>query len=101
MGKLERIGFYIGKRYIYKGIRFEYQGQYSGAVICKLLPREGAIVTNYRVYIPDICFDSNGELIVKGDILDGIFRRMQRQLEYAGYTRSIIGIKGAKLVPWL
>ncbi len=48
--------------------------------------------TNQNVWIPIKHLDAEGN-IVPGENLDYVFRKSQRQLELAGVTQAIIGIK--------
>jgi hypothetical protein len=48
--------------------------------------------TNQNVWIPNKHLEPNG-IIIDGMDIDYVFRRAQRQLELAGYTDPIIGIK--------
>lgn len=48
--------------------------------------------TNQNVWIPNKHLDSEGN-IKYGENIDYIFRRSKRQLELAGITQAIIGIK--------
>lgn len=48
--------------------------------------------TNQNVWIPNKHLEPNGT-IKPNENLDYVFRRSQRQLELAGYTQAIIGIK--------
>lgn len=48
--------------------------------------------TNQNVWIPNKHLDETGTLI-DGENIDYVFRKAQRQLEIAGYTGPIVGIK--------
>ncbi|KEF40435.1 hypothetical protein M670_00461 [Schinkia azotoformans MEV2011] len=48
--------------------------------------------TNQNVWIPNKHLTENGT-IIEGENIDYVFRKAQRQLELAGYTNPIIGIK--------
>lgn len=48
--------------------------------------------TNQNVWIPNKHLHDDG-IIIEGENIDYVFRRAQRQLELAGYTNPIIGIK--------
>lgn len=48
--------------------------------------------TNQNVWIPNKHLDSNGT-IKPDENVDYVFRKSQRQLELAGYTQAIPGIK--------
>lgn len=48
--------------------------------------------TNQNVWIPNKHLAHDGS-IIEGENLDYVFRRSQRQLELAGYTEAIPGIK--------
>lgn len=48
--------------------------------------------TNQNVWIPIKHLDSEGN-ILKNENIDYVFRRAQRQLELAGVTQAVIGIK--------
>lgn len=50
--------------------------------------------TNQNVWIPNKHLSDEG-LIMKNDNIDYVFRKAQRQLELAGITQAIIGIKKA------
>jgi len=47
--------------------------------------------TNQNVWIPIKHLDKNGSLL--GDNIDYVFRKAQRQLELAGITDAIVGVK--------
>ncbi|MCD7996505.1 MAG: hypothetical protein LUH21_04645 [Clostridiales bacterium] len=48
--------------------------------------------TNQNVWIPNKHLDSDGNIIA-GEDIDYVFRRSKRQLEIAGITQAISGIK--------
>ena len=48
--------------------------------------------TNQNVWIPNKHLEDDGT-IKQGENIDYVFRRSQRQLEIAGITQAIIGIK--------
>lgn len=48
--------------------------------------------TNQNVWIPIKHLDANGT-ILNNENIDYVFRKAQRQLELAGITQAIIGIK--------
>lgn len=48
--------------------------------------------TNQNVWIPKKHLEDDGT-IKQGENIDYVFRKSQRQLEYAGYKGPIIGIK--------
>lgn len=50
--------------------------------------------TNQNVWIPNKHLSDKGS-ILKGENIDYIFRKAQRQLELAGIKQAIIGIKRA------
>jgi hypothetical protein len=53
--------------------------------------------TNQNVWIPNKHLDEDGT-IRQGENIDYVFRKSQRQLELAGYTEPIIGIKRRSVV---
>lgn len=73
----------------YKGIRLELINRNYKGRLAKRFTLNG---TNQNVWIPNKHLESNGA-IKKGENIDYVFRKSQRQLEIAGYTRAIIGIK--------
>lgn len=48
--------------------------------------------TNQNVWIPNKHLDSEGN-IKNGENIDYVFRKAKRQLELAGITQAIVGIK--------
>lgn len=48
--------------------------------------------TNQNVWIPNKHLDNDGT-IKQGENIDYVFRKAQRQLEIAGITQAIVGIK--------
>lgn len=77
----------------YKGIRLELiQRNYKGRS-AKRFTLGG---TNQNVWIPNKHLEPNGT-IKPGENIDYVFRKAQRQLELAGYTGPIIGIKKRSL----
>ena len=53
--------------------------------------------TNQNVWIPNKHLENNGA-IKEGENIDYVFRKSQRQLELAGYTHPIIGIKRGDVI---
>jgi hypothetical protein len=73
----------------YKGIRLELiQRNYKGYAAKRYMLGG----TNQNVWIPNKHLEADGT-IKQGENLDYVFRKAQRQLELAGYTGPIIGIK--------
>lgn len=73
----------------YKGIRLELiQRNYKG-YNAKRFTLGG---TNQNVWIPNKHLEEDGT-IKPGENIDYVFRKAQRQLELAGYTDPIPGIK--------
>lgn len=73
----------------YKGIRLELiKRNYKG----KAAKRFTLGGTNQNVWIPIKHLEPNGSL-KEGENIDYVFRKEQRQLELAGYTEPIPGIK--------
>lgn len=52
--------------------------------------------TNQNVWIPNKHLEDDGT-IKDGENIDYVFRRSQRQLEIAGITQAIVGIKRASI----
>lgn len=73
----------------YKGIRLELIKRNYQGYAAKRFTLGG---TNQNVWIPNKHLESNGT-IKEGENIDYVFRKAQRQLELAGYTEPIIGIK--------
>lgn len=73
----------------YKGIKLELIKRNYNAHSAKRFTLGG---TNQNVWIPNKHLEPNGK-IKEGENIDYVFRKAQRQLELAGYTDSIIGIK--------
>lgn len=74
----------------YKGIRLQLINRgYSKEQKAKRYTLGG---TNQNVWIPNKHLHEDGT-IVEGVDIDYVFRKAQRQLELAGYTEPIIGIK--------
>ncbi|BEU14739.1 hypothetical protein [Bacillus phage CM1] len=78
----------------YKGIRLQLINREYGDRKAKRFTLGG---TNQNVWIPNKHLEEDGS-IKKGENIDYVFRRSQRQLELAGYTEPIIGIKRKSLV---
>lgn len=81
----------------YKGIRIKLIQRNYRDVKAKryvLIPPAGArgAQTNQNVWIPNKHTEEDGTLKPNQD-LDYVFRKAQNQLNYAGYTGPIIGIK--------
>ncbi|AFQ96380.1 hypothetical protein [Bacillus phage vB_BceM_Bc431v3] len=78
----------------YKGIRLQLINRKYGERKAKRFTLGG---TNQNVWIPNKHLESDGRLKY-GQNIDYVFRQAQRQLELAGYTEPIIGIKRKSLV---
>ncbi|MDE6946049.1 MAG: hypothetical protein K2P14_02570 [Anaeroplasmataceae bacterium] len=78
----------FGKQY-YKGIPLNLVNRKYGDRLAKRFIIND---TNQNVWIPNKHLDSEGN-IKEGENIDYIFRKAQRQLELAGITQAIIGIK--------
>ena len=73
----------------YKGIKLQLIKRNYKGYSAKRFTLNG---TNQNVWIPNKHLDSDGR-IKEGENIDYIFRKAKRQLELAGYTEEIIGIK--------
>lgn len=73
----------------YKGIRLKLIKRNYNGYKAKRFTLGG---TNQNVWIPNKHLTSSGA-IKEGENIDYIFRRAKRQLELAGYTSAIPGIK--------
>ncbi|MDC2867533.1 hypothetical protein [Bacillus sp. BP-3] len=73
----------------YKGIKLQLINRNYKRYSAKRYTLNG---TNQNVWIPNKHLQSNG-LIKENENIDYVFRKAQRQLELAGYTEPIIGIK--------
>lgn len=73
----------------YKGIPLQLIKRNYGNRLAKRFAING---TNQNVWIPNKHLDSDGNIIPGVDI-DYVFRRSKRQLEIAGITQEISGIK--------
>ncbi|WCF11572.1 hypothetical protein NDS46_29950 (plasmid) [Paenibacillus thiaminolyticus] len=73
----------------YKGIRLELIKRHYKGYNAKRFTLNG---TNQNVWIPCRHLNPDGG-IKEGENIDYVFRKAQRQLELAGYTEPIIGIK--------
>jgi hypothetical protein len=78
----------------YKGIRLELIPRNYKECSAKRYTLGG---TNQNVWIPNKHLDTNGSIKVNENI-DYVFRRAQRQLEIAGYTGPIVGIKNHSII---
>ena len=74
----------------YKGIRLQLiERGYGKTMKAKRFTLNG---TNQNVWIPNKHLQPDGTLI-EGENIDYVFRKAQRQMEIAGYTQAIPGIK--------
>lgn len=74
----------------YKGIRLQLiERGYGKTMKAKRFTLNG---TNQNVWIPNKHLQLDGTLI-EGENIDYVFRKAQRQMEIAGYTQAIPGIK--------
>ena len=73
----------------YKGIKLQLIKRNYKGYSAKRFTLNG---TNQNVWIPNKHLDSDGR-IKEGENIDYIFRKAKRQLELAGYTEAIVGIK--------
>lgn len=73
----------------YKGIPIKLIRRKYGNRAAKRFTING---TNQNVWIPNKHLDFNGN-VKTGENIDYIFRKAKRQLELAGITQAIIGIK--------
>ncbi len=73
----------------YKGIRLQLINRNYKGRKAKRFTLGG---TNQNVWIPNKHLDQDGQ-IFDGEDIDYVFRKAQRQLELAGYTEPIPGIK--------
>ncbi|MGP3787179.1 hypothetical protein [Paenibacillus sp. 1A_MP2] len=73
----------------YKGIRLELINRKYEGRAAKRFTLGG---TNQNVWIPNKHLEADGQ-IKEGENIDYVFRKAQRQLELAGYTGPIVGIK--------
>lgn len=78
----------------YKGIRLQLIERGYGKMKAKRFTLNG---TNQNVWIPNKHLQPDGTLI-NGENIDYVFRRARRQLEIAGYTQPIQGIKRKTVV---
>lgn len=73
----------------YKGIRLQLIERGYGNRKAKRFTLNG---TNQNVWIPNKHLHDDGT-IKEGENIDYVFRKAQRQMEIAGYTQAIPGIK--------
>lgn len=73
----------------YKGIRLKLIDRDYNGKAAKRFTLNG---TNQNVWIPKKHLEDNG-MIKQGENVDYVFRKAQRQMELAGYTGAIPGIK--------
>ncbi|QOY37076.1 hypothetical protein AWH56_005390 [Anaerobacillus isosaccharinicus] len=73
----------------YKGIRLELIKRNYKGYLAKRFTLNG---TNQNVWIPNKHLEPNGAL-KEGENIDYVFRKAKRQLEIAGYSQAIVGIK--------
>lgn len=73
----------------YKGIRLELIKRNYKGYSAKRYTLGG---TNQNVWIPNKHLEANGT-IKENENIDYVFRKSHRQLELAGYTDPIVGIK--------
>ncbi len=73
----------------YKGIKLQLINRNYKRFSAKRYTLGG---TNQNVWIPNKHLHSDG-VIKENENIDYVFRKAQRQLELAGYTEPIIGIK--------
>lgn len=77
------------KTQYYKGIPLVLINRKYGNRAAKRFAING---TNQNVWIPNRHLDSEGNIKAKENI-DYVFRKAKRQLELAGITQAIVGIK--------
>ena len=81
----------------YKGIRLQLiERGYGKAMKAKRFTLNG---TNQNVWIPNKHLQPDGTLI-EDENIDYVFRKAQRQMEIAGYTQAIPGIKRKSVTTW-
>lgn len=78
----------------YKGIRLELINRNYKGKIARRFTLGG---TNQNIWIPIKHLEPNGK-IKDDENIDYVFRKAQRQLEIAGYTDPIIGIKRRTII---
>ncbi|MGN7116060.1 hypothetical protein [Lysinibacillus odysseyi] len=81
---------YFAEEQFYRGIRLKLIRRHDYHL--KAAKRFVINGTNQNVWIPNKHLTEYGEILPNQD-LDYVFRRSQRQMELAGYTQAIPGIK--------
>lgn len=80
---------------VYAGIRIKLIDRGYGKALAKryvIAPFKEGAASNQNVWIPNKHLADDGT-IKAGENIDYVFRKSQRQLELAGYTHPIPGIK--------
>ncbi|MGG3873203.1 hypothetical protein [Brevibacillus laterosporus] len=85
----------MAKAQFYKGIKLQLIPRNYAGYSAKRYTLNG---TNQNVWIPNKHLEPDGTIKL-GENIDYIFRKSQRQLELAGYTEPIQGVKRCTVAP--